>query len=220
MSYQGYDYETVQIGEQCWFAENLRAQSYANGDSIPTGLSQLEWSSTELGAVAIYGEGASPCNTLSPDGDACHADWSLAEYGRLYNWHAVNDSNGVCPNDWHVPTDEDWMTMEIVLGMSPDEATNIGYRGTDQGDQMKSTFGWLDDGNGTNSSGYSGLPGGVRESSGIYNHNGTSGYFWSSSSEDGGSSWDRVLDFDKEVVVRNISLNQRGFSVRCIKDTE
>ena len=220
LSYQGYDYETVQIGEQCWFAENLRAQSYANGDSIPTGLSQLEWSSTELGAVAIYGEGASPCNTLSPDGDACHSDWSLAEYGRLYNWHAVNDSNGVCPNDWHVPTDEDWMTMEIVLGMSPDEATNIGYRGTDQGDQMKSTFGWLDDGNGTNSSGYSGLPGGVRESSGIYNHNGTSGYFWSSSSEDGGSSWDRVLDFDKEVVVRNISQNQRGFSVRCIKDTE
>ena len=101
---QGYDYETVQIGEQCWFAENLRAQSYANGDSIPTGLSQLNWSSTELRLLQYMGREQAHV-ILSPDGDACHADWSLAEYGRLYNWHAVNDSNGVCLMTG-MPTDE------------------------------------------------------------------------------------------------------------------
>ena len=56
LEYQGYDYETVQIGEQCWFAENLHGELYLSGDSIPAGLSDSEWSVTVSGAAAIYGE--------------------------------------------------------------------------------------------------------------------------------------------------------------------
>ena len=56
INYQGYDYETVQIGEQCWFAENLRAENYRNGDDIPADLSDNEWTSTNVGAVTVYGE--------------------------------------------------------------------------------------------------------------------------------------------------------------------
>ena len=58
LEYQGYDYETVQIGEQCWFAENLRSENYENGDAIPSNVSDSEWSSTTSGAVALYGEDA------------------------------------------------------------------------------------------------------------------------------------------------------------------
>ena len=65
VSYQGYDYATVLIGEQCWFAENLRSENYENGDAIPAGLSDSEWSSTTLGAAAVYGEDAG-CEHYSP----------------------------------------------------------------------------------------------------------------------------------------------------------
>ena len=109
VSYHGYDYATVQIGEQCWFAENLRNEHYANGDSIPGGLSNSEWQNaddTNLGAQAIYNNDAS----------------NLADYGRLYNWYAVDDARGLCPSGWHVPTDEEFMTLEMELGMSESEA--------------------------------------------------------------------------------------------------
>ena len=61
-SYQGYDYATVQIGDQCWFAENLRSENYENGDAIPSNLSDSEWTTTSSGAVAVYGEGSSVCH--------------------------------------------------------------------------------------------------------------------------------------------------------------
>ena len=83
--FDGYWYETVLIGDQCWFAENLRTTKYANGDSIPAGLTDSEWISTTSGATAVYGEGNSTCYN-SADNDACDEAQSLAEYGRLYNW--------------------------------------------------------------------------------------------------------------------------------------
>ena len=111
VGYQGYDYATVLIGEQCWFAENLRSENYANGDAIPSNLSDSEWSSNTSGGVTVIGEGSSTCNNYSPDGDACDDTWSLNEYGRLYNWYAVDDARGLCPSGWHIPTDEEWSVM-------------------------------------------------------------------------------------------------------------
>ena len=227
VSYQGYDYATVLIGDQCWFAENLRSENYANGDAIPANLSDSEWSFTTSGATSVYGEESfmtSICSNFSPDGDACDEAWSLNEYGRLYNWHAVVDARGLCPNGWHVPTDGEWMTMEMALGMTEVEANNTGYRGTNQGTQMKSNYGWYNDGNGTNSSGFSGLPGGgcgVTGSSGnaTFFNAGYTGYWWSSS-PDGSYAWFRYLLPDVERVVRFNSNRRDGFSVRCIKDTE
>ena len=78
----GYSYSTVLIGDQCWFAENLRTTVYGNGDVIPAGLTDGEWGSTTSGATAVYGEGSSMCN-YSPDIDACDEAQSLSEYGRL-----------------------------------------------------------------------------------------------------------------------------------------
>ena len=114
------------------------------------------------------------------------------------------------------------MTMEMALGMSESDANAANYRGTDQGVQMKSCYGWYDDlggNNGTNSSGFSGLPGGMR---GTYSHlfGGHSAYWWSSSAQQTSSAWYRVVSSFNEDVFRNIGSRRKGFSVRCIQDSE
>ena len=209
LEYQGYDYETVQIGEQCWFAENLRNENYENGDDIPTGLNDEEWSNTTSGAVAVYGEDDYfNCNNISPDIDSCDPAQSLEEYGRLYNWYAVDDARGLCPSSWHVPTDGEWTVMTDELG-----GESIA------GGQMKTTYGWYNSGNGTNSSGFSGLPGGLRYTSGYFNIAGDYGYWWSSS-PNGSFAWLRYLHADYGTVYRNSGFQRYGSSVRCVRDAE
>jgi uncharacterized protein (TIGR02145 family) len=208
VSYQGYDYATVLIGEQCWFAENLRSENYDNGDAISSGLTNSDWSSTTSGATAVYGSGSGPCNTNTPDGDACDEAWSLNEYGRLYNWYAVDDARGLCPSGWHVPTDGEWTVMTDFLGGA-----------SVAGGQMKTTYGWYVGGNGTNSSGFSGLPGGYRFDYGFFNDAGYDGSWWSSSPS-GSSAWNRYLGSSSENVYRYDDNQRYGFSVRCVRDAE
>ena len=219
VSYQSYDYATVQIGEQCWFAENLRSENYENGDAIPSNLSNSEWSGTTSGAVAVFGEafgeGGIMCDNFSPDGDACDEAWALNEYGRHYNWYAVDDARGLCPSGWHVPTDLEWIVMTDHLGGPFDSS--------DAGDQMKTDYGWYNGGNGTNSSGFSGLPGGSRGSNFNGSYAGGLGLWWSSSTGGafcGCEAWYRLLHFEHEYAVRDFAPPQNGFSVRCIKDAE
>jgi len=206
--FDGYTYDLVAIGDQCWFAENLRTEHYANGDAIPANLSDGEWSTTTSGAVAVYGEDEG-CNHDSPDGDACDPVWSLNEYGRLYNYYAVDDARGLCPSGWHVPTDGEWTVLTDFLGGS-----------SVAGAEMKTTYGWFGGGNGTNSSGFSGLPGGVRSSNGNFWGAGSQGYWWSSSLS-GSYAWTRNLLSSSSNVYRDDDRHgQYGFSVRCLKDTE
>lgn len=224
VSYNGHEYATVLIGGQCWFAENLRSEKYANGDAISSGLSSVEWQITNSGAVAVYGEGSSACSEYSPDGDACDESWSLSEFGLLYNWHAVADSRGLCPSGWHVPTDGDWMKMEMALGMTEAEVNGTGFRGTDQGTQMKTEYGWYDGGDGTNSSGFAGRPGGLRINSGFFNVAGYKGYWWSSS-PNGSGAWLRLLNAETTSqlttgVSRDFQSPNYGLSVRCVRDEE
>ena len=215
VNYQGYDYATVQIGNQCWYAENLRSENYANGDAIPAGLSDSDWESATSGAMAVYGE-YEGCSNYSPDIDACDPSQSLDEYGRLYNWYAVDDARGLCPSGWHVPTDGEWMTMEMTLGMTEVEAYSTGWRGTNQGAQMKTAKGWARSGNGTNSRGFSGFPGGLRSYDGTFYLAGANGFWWSSSPY-GSDAWSRNLDGGIDDVYRVATNPRWGKSVRCIK---
>ena len=193
VTYHGYDYATVQIGEQCWFAENLRTEHYTNGEVIPANLSLSEWISTTSGATVVYGESAS----------------NLETYGRLYNWYAVDEARGLCPSGWHVPTDGEWTVMTDFLGGE-----------SVAGGQMKTTYGWNNGGNGTNSSGFSGLPGGYRyHYNGGFNAAGYGGYWWSSS-PDGSSAWSRSLSISSESVNRGSYNLRDGISVRCVRDAE
>ena len=215
VSYQGYDYATVLIGEQCWFAENLRNENYGNGDAIPTGLSDTDWENTSSGAVAVYGEGNSDCFEDSPDGDACDEAWSLNEYGRLYNWYAVDDPRGLCPSGWHTPSDGEWDALTDFL----DCEYECGWL-------MKSTSGWWDNSHGTNSSGFTALPSGLRRVYGPSPPNyspfigaGSSSYWWSSTST-GSLAWNRWLGMADNSLMRDPENPSQGYSVRCLRDSE
>lgn len=136
-------------------------------------------------------------------------------YGCLYTWEAALTA---CPGGWSLPSDDEWQTLEMALGMSQSEADGTGYRGTDEGEQMKSTSGWYNNGNGTNSSGLNALPGGARSSSGSFNRLGSRGYWWSSTENSGPGAWRRSLTYDNDRVGRYGYLKTDGFSVRCLKN--
>ena len=191
--HEGYWYNTTSIGGQCWFSENVRylpqvSPSSAGRDVDPH-------------AYVSYYEGT--------DVDAAQNTLEYHQFGALYNFSAVEQWN-LCPEGWHVPTDLEWTEMTNSLG-SWEWAGNL----------MKATNGELTNGefwNGTNLSGFSGLPGGN-----CYSGNGAffgnNGYWWSSSTV-GSSAWVRKLDDAFDFVGRYDLIQRDGFSVRCVRDAE
>ena len=201
VTYDGYTYALVAIGDQCWFAENLRNEHYANGDPIPGELSDGDWSSTTSGAMTVYGEGTSIVYHGSDDEVS-----NLADYGRLYNWYAVDDARGLCPSGWHVPTDQEYTTLIDGLG-----GTSVA------GGKMKSSPEDSPSWDGTNTSGFSGLAGGYRNNLGGFSSEGNAGYFWSASAY-GSFAWFRLLSGGSSEVSRFNNYQRYGFSVRCVRD--
>ena len=194
VEYDGYSYSLISIGYQCWFQENLKTSIYRDGSSIPNIQDQGEWyslSATETGAWCYYNN--------NPDYD------DNSNYGKLYNWYAIDDSRELCPSGWHVPSDSEFTELTDLLGGE-----------SVAGNSMKSTSGWYNGGNGSNSSGWSGFPGGYRYSGGFY-YNGYGGYWWSAS-ESGSLSWLRRLDYYYDGVNRYDDGQDVGFSARCVRD--
>jgi uncharacterized protein (TIGR02145 family) len=190
VTFDGHTYALVAIGTQCWFAENLRSDNYRNGDAIPGNLNNSQWTSTGSGAQAVYNNDSG----------------SLATYGRLYNWYAVNDSRGLCPSGFHVPSDGEWTVLENALGGSSVAGTAL----------KAASPVW----NGTNSSGFSALPGGFRDAgNGGFSGQGNYGYWWSSSPY-GAGAWFRYLFSGSSNVTRGSTFSSMrlGFSVRCVRD--
>jgi uncharacterized protein (TIGR02145 family) len=192
VTYHGHTYPLVAIGSQCWFQENLRTASYRNGDAIPGNLSNSQWTSTTSGAQAVYND--DPAN--------------LATYGRLYNWYAVNDARGLCPTGWHVPTEAEWTILENELGGAQVAGAAMKSSQTD-------TPPW----DGSNESGFKGIPGGYRSSgSGVCIFIGTSGHWWSATSI-GLSAWNFDIEIGADRLRRDPDDNGKsGESVRCIMD--
>jgi uncharacterized protein (TIGR02145 family) len=217
-SMDGYGYDVVQIGCQCWFAENLRTTEYGNGDVIPANLqglaagltlADLDWYNTTSGATAVYGEGSSNCGVGDSDASACDETQSLTDYGRLYNWYAVDDARGLCPSGWHVPTNGEWDDLKDYITSQ--------VTGSTEGRALKSTSGWNSAGNGTDDFGFSALPGGYRDDFGRFMTALYSGYWWSSSL-DGTDAVNRRLTYDSDLFGLNNSDKRSGYSVRCLKD--
>ncbi|MBT7652239.1 MAG: hypothetical protein HN563_02885 [Flavobacteriales bacterium] len=197
IGHEGYDYSTVLIGEQCWFSENCRY--------LPVVSPSIEGNTTDP-YYYVYGyEGT----------DVAAAQASSETYGVLYNWPAVM-TEAICPSGWHIPSDEEWQTMEMSLGMREEEANNTGWRGSPVGNYLKSTSGWNDGDNGSNSSGFNGLPGGYRNSGG-FEADGLNGSWWSAS-ESGSNSWARLLSQYYVTVDRGSNNRGNGFSARCVID--
>ena len=131
-------------------------------------------------------------------------------YGKLYNWYAVNDSRGLAPTGYHIPTDAEWTNLTTYLGGE-----------SVAGGKMKSTSGWQNNGNygnGTNTSGFTGLPGGYRSGIGDFNAIGAYGYWWSSSENGTLNAWSRALSSNNGNVSRGANGKPYGFSVRCLRD--
>ena len=211
-SFDGYSYATTLIGNQCWFAENLRTTVYANGDLIPAGLTDGEWSSTATGATAVYGEGSSGCNHSSPDIDACDEAQSLAAYGRLYNWYAVDDTRGLCPNGWHVPTHEDYFELMDFLGSQ-------GFAGFEGVALMATSGYWFDPDDGpivgTDDFGFTAVPSGRRENFGYFSGAGSGASLWFSDNPS-----NTYLGSESAVMGLFGADPKYGQTVRCLKDAE
>jgi uncharacterized protein (TIGR02145 family) len=204
LTYDGRTYDLVEIGGQCWFADNLATDQYRNGDAIPTGLDNTTWESTTTGAYAIYDN--TPANDVT--------------YGKLYNWYTTVDTRGLCPTGWHVPSDCDWMYLESSLGMPVADQETVGNnRGTNEGGALKAATNWTSPNTGaTNSSGFTALPGGYRVEDGTYDTIGDYGFWWSSTELYSNNAWFRNLECFSSVVYRQYFNKPYGISVRCVRD--
>lgn len=198
----------VTIGNQVWMSQNLNVDKFRNGESIPQVKTDDEWNSAAINEQPAWGY----YNNDPINGN---------RYGKLYNWYAVNDTRGLSPAGFHIPSEEEWNTLENWLGYNA-------------GKKMKFTDFWTDNyseesywwntgacgagndgqaGNGTNESGFSGLPGGYW--SGGFKYIGSYGVWWSKGKR----------EVDRALYYKNGCLNPpldgslgEGLSVRCIKD--
>jgi uncharacterized protein (TIGR02145 family) len=218
----------VAIGTQTWTVKNLDVATFRNGDQIPQAKTDEEWKAA--------GENKQPA--------WCYYDNKVAngtKYGKLYNWYAVNDYRGLAPAGWHVPTDAEWKVlikslgddagkkMKSTLGWSPLEVTcanceswNEEYRRKKECNVCKDTrivLGKSNSGNGSNSSGFSGLPGGCRSFIPVFLTIGSSSHWWSATEDEGLYAWSWLLgDYVSTFIYGDDENKSNGLSVRCVKD--
>ena len=187
----GNRYKSVIIGDQEWMAENLITTTY--NDSIPITLEEdnTTWSNLTTGAYCWW-----------HNNEAAH-------YGILYNWYTIETSI-LCPDGWHIPSDEEWTALEDYL-------TNNGHEGT-EGTALKATKWWAWGGNGTDDYGFTALPGGYRTPQGGFEAYEYQGYWWSSTEYSIGYAWYRNMYYDVSYKHKGYYKKEGGFSVRCIKD--
>jgi uncharacterized protein (TIGR02145 family) len=201
-------YNAVTIGTQVWMKENLKTTVLNDGLSIRLVTDNKPWSELYYAGYCWYANDSSTYKH---------------RYGALYNWYAVHTGK-LCPTGWHVSTDSDWKTLEMFLGMTQNEADAQGWRGTDQGTQLKSKTGWaVRDDIGSDIVGFSALPGGYRNSDGGYYGSGQIGLWWLPEVLSASTAWYRfVVNYNSGPGLNTIyrAGNQNkvdGQSVRCVK---
>ena len=179
-------------------AKNLDVTHFRNGDPISEAKSNEEWIKA--------GEKKHPAWCYY-DNDPMNNE----KYGKLYNWYAVNDPRGLAPEGWQIPSEDDWSILKDDLGGE-----------TVAGKKMKFTDFWNDyigksSGNGTNESGFSGLPGGHRSTDGVFRYIGEEGYWWSSNYGGTNGAWVYSLSYGNDRLFRDGNDKLEGQSVRCLK---
>ncbi len=191
----GNVYHTIQIGTQTWMMENLRVTKYRDGSLIPNTPSTNTWNNLITGTWCYYNDNSQ----------------NNADYGKLYNWHAVNDSRGLAPAGWHIPTYTEWATLESYLGGNGTAGGKLKETGTSHWNSPNSGA--------TNSSSFAALPGGLKQSSGACSYQKDFGFWWSTSVD--GNNMVSALNLDASNAFSNCSYQSPkylGLSVRCIKD--
>jgi uncharacterized protein (TIGR02145 family) len=201
---EGNVYKTILIGNQEWMAENLNTGIYRNGEAIPNVTNNTQWATLTTGAWGIY------------NNDSQYE----CPYGKLYNWYAVNDSRNVCPAGWHVPSDAEWSTLSQTL--DPSSIANItGTQSMVAGGFLKSTNAvlWANPNqDASNSSGFSALPAGQRDSNGSIGSNGNLTGFWTKQAFGNAAAWTREIYYYGGSLERYSYDKRVGYSVRCLRD--
>ena len=199
----GNRYPAFRIGNQTWMIENLAYLPSVSPSSSGSASSPYYY---------VYGyEDSIVLSAIAKD--------NYRDYGVLYNWEAAKTA---CPSGWHLPSDEEWKTLEKYFGMSSFDADDNNFRNSGRvGLKLKSTSGWYrngyDDnsnvnGNGDNSSGFNVFPGGGRDNDDGFIDRGYGARFWSS------DAWVRYLGYDYDGVHRSSGYHRSGFSVRCLQN--
>ena len=184
----------VKIGNQIWMAQNLNVSRFRNGDSIPHAKSAEDWERAgkeQRPAWCYYNN--EPANE--------------SRYGKLYNWYAVNDARGLAPAGWHIPSDLEWKQLTDYIGGN-----------VMAGKKLKSTEGWALGGNGTNESGFGGLPGGYRYDYGFFNYAELFAIWWASPVESISFAWLYYQPYNFGNAFRYFPNKAFGFSVRGVKN--
>ena len=195
----GNKYNTVLIGTQCWFKENLRVTKYQNGTLIPLDLSGgplgnatgQTWSDQKNGARSIYGNDNN----------------NLTLYSYLYNFNSIVTNPLICPQGWHIGKDLEWNQLINFLG-----GVNTA------GEKLKSTTGWFSNGNGTNSSGFTAQPGGYRNFDGAFLELKVESLFWVGDITPNSRPNYISLNYGRNSIVKGDNNFTVGKSIRCLKD--
>lgn len=191
-------YKTVEIENQVWLEKNLKTTKYNDGTEIAQVTDDAEWQAASGGAYSWYGNDSEAYKDL---------------YGGLYNYQVVS-SGKICPDGWHVPTDNEWTALTNNIGGEAIAGGNLKTEGTAD---------WLTPNTGGNNvTGFNALPGGIRDAlrnGGFYDRQ-KHAYFWSSTASTYGTSWYRLLKNDDSKIVRSQYDMRSGMSIRCIKDQE
>lgn len=194
---------TVKIGNQEWMINNLNVETFRNGDTITEAQSYEKWLEASEKRQPAW------CYQVNLPNNG-------QKYGKLYNWYAVNDPRGIAPKGYHVPTRAEWDSLVAYLG-----GEEIA------GKKLKSTEGWLvdedEDGNsigsnGTNESGFLGLPVGNRNGNSHFANVGYNTFFWSSTEENSYYALYANLNYLIDEVTMSKDYKAEGLSVRCLKD--
>lgn len=204
----GNEYPTVIIGNQEWMAENLKVTHYRNGEPIAyPGDAPDQWSNLSTGAYAWYNN---------------NMEWKHI-YGGLYNFYAVVNENGLCPEGWHVPTNEDWTVLMNTIGS--DEPTGNLLKSCRQVESPLETcstsqhprWDYHAQVHGNNHYGFSAVPGGIRGVQGNYEAMGTNAEFWTSTEIGSGRAWARIILNGSGYAATDDGYMKKGISVRCVK---
>jgi uncharacterized protein (TIGR02145 family) len=190
----GNSYITVKVGAQWWMTENLKTTKYDDGTPIPNITDEIEWQELTTGAYCWFGNDESSYK---------------ATYGALYNWYTVNTGK-LCPTGWHVPSYDEWTTLSDYLGGWAVAGGKLKEIGTTH-------WGELNEG-ATNEIGFTALPGGYRDDTGVFYYIGNAGYFWLPNEDKPTTAFYIGIGNNSSYLSRGFTSNKKfGFSVRCIK---
>ncbi|RLD71980.1 MAG: hypothetical protein DRJ29_05935 [Bacteroidetes bacterium] len=194
---EGNSYMTVQIGDQLWMAENLKTNTFSDGTPIQKVEEYEEWANLTLPAYCWYNN-----DSLTSD-----------DFGALYNCYAI-ETEKLCPEGWHVPSDEDWIKLETALGGAGSAGGAMKEPGT--------AYWKTPNTQASNESGFTARPGGYRSYNGTFNLMRIDGFWWSTSEKSWYGSSNTViyrnLKYDGQDLFRDVAVRANGFSVRCVKN--